>query len=42
MEERLIVFDKDWEVPYFIYKLGPGIIPSKEVKTGNINQSGRV
>jgi len=34
--------DKEWDAPYFIYNLGSAIIPSKEVKTGNIYPNGRV
>lgn len=34
--------DKEWDVPHFIYNLGPAIISSKEVKTGNIYPNGRV
>ncbi|HAV90077.1 MAG TPA: hypothetical protein DCW44_02230 [Eubacterium sp.] len=34
--------DWEWEDNHFIYKLGPAIIPIKEVKTGNIYPSGRV
>jgi hypothetical protein len=30
------------DIPYFVYSLGPAIIPSKEIKTGNIYPSGRV
>ena len=30
----------DWE-PHFVYDLGPAIVPSKVVKTGNIYRSGR-
>ncbi|WP_148347934.1 PD-(D/E)XK nuclease family protein [Bacillus rubiinfantis] len=30
------------DVPYFIYNLGAAIIPSKEIKTGNIYANGRV
>lgn len=31
----------EWE-PHFVYNLGPAIIPSKEIKTGNIYRAGRV
>lgn len=34
--------DEVWENNHFVYKLGPAIIPSKEVKTGKIYPSGRV
>lgn len=34
--------DGEWDVPHFIYKLGPAISPPKEVKTGNIYPQGRV
>lgn len=34
--------DQQWEDPHFIYMLGPAIIPSKEIKTGNIYPNGRV
>lgn len=34
--------DEEWDDNHFIYKLGPAIVPSKEVKTGNIYPSGRV
>lgn len=30
------------ETPHFLYKLGKGFAPSKEVKTGNIYRNGRV
>ena len=33
--------DKD-DVNHFVYKLGPAIVPSKEVRTGNIYRNGRV
>jgi len=31
-----------WNDPHFVYTLGPAIIPSKEVKIGNIYRNGRV
>ena len=34
--------DEVWEDNHFIYELGPAIIPSKVVKTGNIYPNGRV
>lgn len=34
--------DKELDDPHFIYSLGPAIIPSKEIKTGNIYPNGRV
>ncbi len=34
--------DEAWNTNHFIYKLGPAIVPSKEVKTGNIYPNGRV
>lgn len=33
---------KEWDDPHFIYTLSPAIIPSKEIKTGNIYPNGRV
>ena len=33
-------FEEDGD--YFVYRLGPAIVPAKEVKTGNIYRSGRV
>lgn len=33
--------DKEESVDFFVYKLGPSIVPSKTVKTGNIYASGR-
>lgn len=32
----------DWNVPHFVYTLGPAIISSKEVKSGSIYPNGRV
>lgn len=34
--------DEILEVPHFVYNLGPAIKPPKEIRTGNIFQSGRV
>lgn len=34
--------DEPWEDNYFVYKLGPAIIPSKEVKNGKIYLNGRI
>lgn len=34
--------DEVWDGNCFVYKLGPAIIPSKTVKTGNIFRNGRV
>lgn len=34
--------DEEWEDNHFIYRLGPAIIPQKEIKTGNIFRNGRV
>lgn len=34
--------DEIWETEHFIFELGPAIIPSKTVKTGNIYRNGRV
>lgn len=34
--------DEEWEEPHFIYTLGPGFKPAKDVKTGKIYPSGRV
>ena len=31
----------EWE-PHFLYKIGQGLAPSKEVKTGTIYPNGRV
>lgn len=33
--------DRNEDVDHFIYKLGTAIVPSKEVRTGNIYASGR-
>lgn len=34
--------DENWDIPHFVYRLGPAIIPPKEVKTGNVYPNGRV
>jgi len=34
--------DEIWETEHFIFELGPTIVPSKTVKTGNIYRNGRV
>ena len=34
--------DEDIDHAYFVYSLGPAIIPSKEVRTGRIYPSDRV
>lgn len=41
-DEIAEMLDEEWAENHFIYKLGPAIIPSKVVKTGNIYPSGRV
>ena len=40
--EKAAMPDEAWNTNHFIYKLGPAIVPSKEVKTGNIYPNGRV
>jgi len=34
--------DEIWETEHFIFELGPTIVPSKTVKTGNIYRNVRV
>ena len=34
--------DEEWEKDYFVFNLGPAIIPAKTVKTGKIYRNGRV
>lgn len=34
--------DQQWDVPHFLYRLGPAIIPPKEIRTGKIYKNGRV
>lgn len=43
MHDKIVEMpDREWEEPHFIYILGPAIIPSKEIMTGNIFRNGRV
>lgn len=41
-DEILEMSDEIWGDNHFIFKLGPAIIPSKEIKNGNIYMNGRV
>lgn len=34
--------DEEWDDNHFIYRLGPAIIPQKEIKTGSIHRATRV
>lgn len=34
--------DEVWDGDYYVYKLGPAIIPPHSVKTGKIYRNGRV
>lgn len=34
--------DEEWDVEHFVYKLGPAIIPTKNVKTGKLYATLRV
>lgn len=41
-DELKVMPDFEEDGNYFVYRLGPAIVPQKEVRTGNIYRNGRI